>query len=209
MAVLETPVSRRQLIGLDMPGFGRAAHLGAKELYVGVYRESDEKWGIMYNTYVASRRAFDAAATLIHPASELIGLLRVPPEWQEDMQAYFERFTSPYRTDDMVALGKVGLFIDEQRPAFRRRRLVAVTENYKPKNLLDDKRSMPGLGYATEIIVLTHLQGDITHVSTTAGPSIDRIAQLGSVGLEPGTVTRVETWIAAISAGLARSLMRA
>ncbi len=209
MVVLEAPASVRKVIELNLPSFGRAASAGSKGLYLGVYREADERWSIMYRTYVGSRSALDGAQTLAEPASELVGLLRAPPQWQADIQAYFENWADAYRNNGLVTLGKVGLRIDEHRPALRRKRLVAVTENYKPKNMLNDKSSMPGLGYATEIVVLAHLQGDITHVSTTTGPSIARVAQLDCVGLERERATRVGDWIAGLQAGLERSLMRA
>lgn len=197
-------VTSRRAHGFAGPAAQNHAHIDPKTLYIGVYR--DDPLDTMFFSFVGPRVSFmpPYINQTLSKDAELIGLRCVPPSWSEGMQLHIKGVAQ--ESGQELALTPLGYI----RLIFRLRTYsntkIAYTAHYHPKYRLDDSITIRGLGYKTEIILLESLVGQVTHVSTTALPSDDRINQLQRAGLPLKSETPIYQWLEGLRRGLRRSL---
>lgn len=89
-------------------------------------------------------------------------------------------------------------------------RRTAVSKNYGPKNVFPVEYGGRGLGYLLSHASESNLRRrGVTHFSSSASPSEERIKQLRKVGLTPGRKYSAGRWLLAMRRGIKLARQRA
>lgn len=193
-----------------------AQALAQWSLFIGIYRGVDERL-VNFQSYVREDPVFVPRIEQIfnrQSALELVRVHRAPEQWHADMRRLLI-YNIGYRIMQLeqTYLGHITLMTSKEGG-----RKIAETWDYYPKGGFQDEvieseatRIVPGLGYATEWLVLSSLRGQITHVSTVRNPTSEwytskaRRRQLERAGLPVREDVPIEEWLRGMLRGYRQS----
>ncbi len=171
-------------------------------LFIGLYRSYSAvntlNW--TFDTYVGMKDSFVQKPIINVFKPTLVEMMSVPVQWQESMRNHADSNSS--QIAGLVHLGRIGVTIREKRD-----RTILYTASYFPRSTFN-RTEAPGLGYATEAMIILHMRPSITHVSTTIDASAARRRQLERANLPYYTPTPVDEWLEGLRRGLQLSLRR-
>ena len=176
------------------------AHPGT--LFIGMYRSYSAVPALTwtFDTYVGMKDSFVQRPIINAFKPTLVEMMPVPVQWLESMQDHARSKRSEIA--GLAHLGRIGVTIRKKRG-----KSVLFTASYFPRSTFN-RTEAPGLGYATEAMMVSHMRQKITHVSTTGDASRARRRQLERVNLQFYKEVPVDEWLDGLRFGLQQSLRR-